>query len=62
MNQYTLLKKLGEGTYGKVKLALKGEKEEKFAVKIIKKAALKKRREVIRDANGSIFIYEFLML
>jgi len=54
VNQYTLVKKLGEGTYGKVKLALKGEKEEKFAVKVIKKKALKKKREVVRDENGKI--------
>jgi len=48
-----LVKKLGEGTYGKVRLALKGENEEKFAVKIINKKTLKKRREVVRDENGS---------
>jgi len=37
-----------------VKLATKGEEEQKFAVKIIKKKALKKRREVIRDEFGKI--------
>lgn len=54
VNQYTFVKKLGEGTYGKVKLVLHGEKEDKCAVKVIKKDMLKRRREMIRDEKGRI--------
>lgn len=53
MNQYAFMKKLGEGTFAKVKLAVKGERDEKYAIKIISKYALKKKRELVRDKNGS---------
>ena len=55
MNGYVLKKKLGEGAYGKVRLAVKGKKEETFAIKVMKKMALKKRKEQIRDEKGSTF-------
>lgn len=53
LNQYTFIKKLGEGTYGKVKLAVNNENQ-KFAIKIIRKDVLKRRREMIRDEKGRV--------
>ena len=55
VNQYSFVKKLGEGTYGKVKLALYGDNDHKCAVKVIRKDLLKKRREMFRDEKGSQF-------
>jgi serine/threonine protein kinase len=57
VNQYTFVKQLGEGTYGKVKLVLYGNEEHKCAVKVIRKDLLKKRREMFRDEKGSEFHY-----
>jgi serine/threonine protein kinase len=44
INQYKLLKTLGKGSYGKVKLAERKllDKTEYFAIKILKKTALKR--------------------
>ena len=47
------MKKLGEGSFAKVKLAVRGEKDEKYAIKIISKYALKKKRELVRGKDGS---------
>lgn len=54
LNQYTFVKKLGEGTYGKVKLAVGASESEKYAVKIIRKDVLKRRREMVRDEKGRV--------
>ena len=56
INEYSFEKKLGEGSYGKVKLAKKKDTNEKFAIKILKKSLLKKKREFIRDAEGIKFV------
>lgn len=56
INQYVLTSKLGEGAYGKVKLGIKGKKEEKFAIKILKKTSLRKKKEMYRDEKGSITV------
>ena len=53
INEYTFIKLLGEGAYGKVKLAIQMESLKKYAVKVIKKDLLKRRREMIRDERGS---------
>jgi [calcium/calmodulin-dependent protein kinase] kinase len=61
INEYCFVKKLGEGSYGKVKLAKKKDTEEKFAIKILKKSMLKKKREFIRDAEGFYYFSIFLV-
>ena len=47
---------LGSGAFGKVKLAIKQvlNEEKKFAVKIMKKSSLMKKREFFVDIDGSI--------
>lgn len=52
INQYTLLDKLGQGSFGKVKLAIKNDTKEKFAVKIFRKSLLKKKRCWIKTEAG----------
>ena len=59
INEYCFVKKLGEGSYGKVKLAKKKDTEDKFAIKILKKSVLKRKREFIKDAEG-MFFFHFL--
>lgn len=56
INEYSFEKKLGEGSYGKVKLAKKKDTNEKFAIKILKKSLLKKKREFIKVAEGIILL------
>lgn len=50
VNQYSILKKIGEGSYGKVKLCRSGDKL--FAMKVINKELLRKRREIHRTPEG----------
>lgn len=45
INQYSFVKKIGEGTSAKVKLAIAGEKEEKFAIKIFNREVLKRKKQ-----------------
>lgn len=49
INNYTIIKKLGEGSFGKVKLCQKGDKL--FAMKIYNKFLLKKKRDYVRSAD-----------
>eukprot|EP00164_Ancoracysta_twista_P011204 GFYU01017194.1.p1 GENE.GFYU01017194.1~~GFYU01017194.1.p1 ORF type:complete len:418 (+),score=53.16 GFYU01017194.1:249-1502(+) len=56
VNQYTLTKKLGEGAYGKVKLAYETDnKKKQYAVKIMNKSILKKKK------NGSTVALDDVM-
>lgn len=52
INQYSINRDLGEGSFAKVKLALQGEQDEKFAIKIINKSEMKKKMRPITDDNG----------
>lgn len=52
VNEYSFEKKLGEGAFGKVKLAKKKDSDEKFAIKILKKSLLKRKREFIKEGDG----------
>lgn len=51
INQYTVVKKLGEGSYGKVKLVETGGKL--FAMKVLHKDVLRRQREFVVDAKGA---------
>ena len=53
LNQYIFLQKLGEGTSGTVKLVVNSNNQQKYAVKILNKNVLKKRREILRGPDGS---------
>jgi serine/threonine protein kinase len=52
INQYSILKNLGEGAFAKVKLVQCGEQDQKFAVKIFNRAELKKPTDVVQDAQA----------
>ena len=60
MNEYKLIKNLGSGAFGKVKLGVKKilDIEEFYAVKIFKKSILKRRREIVRDENGKASFHD----
>ena len=58
INNYMILKVLGEGAFGKVKLASKSLKdfenfEKKYAIKVYKKANLRKKRSLVKGKDGS---------
>lgn len=53
VNQYVLIKKLGTGSFGKVKLFLNTENNQLYAIKIMKKKTLLKRRYGMKQ--GSMF-------
>jgi tRNA A-37 threonylcarbamoyl transferase component Bud32 len=44
VNEYIMIEKLGSGSYGKVKLVVHRETGQKFAIKIIKKSLMKRKR------------------
>lgn len=52
VNQYVLLKKLGTGTYGKVKLAHNTDDNQLYAIKIFKKKALQRKRVGMRKGGA----------
>lgn len=52
VNQYTFLRKLGEGAYGKVKLAECNRRQ--YAIKIINKDRLRRQREFIVNPRGGM--------
>lgn len=54
VNQYSILKKIGEGSYGKVKLCTC--KSRYYAVKVINKSLLRKRREIHKNPNGQVIV------
>ena len=51
VNQYTLLRSLGQGAFGKVKLCEASHGV--FAVKLYSKHWLRRRREFVRDPAGN---------
>lgn len=54
LNDYVFDDFLGQGAFGKVKLAhKKGHPEQRYAIKILKKSKLKRQREFVKDQNGS---------
>ena len=58
MNNYTIFHVLGEGAFGKVRLASKtipdfGDFEKKYAIKVYKKANLRRKRSLIKGKDGS---------
>ena len=54
VNQYSILKNIGEGSYGKVKLCRSNNTY--FAVKVIYKALLRKKREIHRGPDGKVIV------
>lgn len=59
INQYTLLKDLGEGGFALVKLAKSGNRSYviiKKAVKIFKKEVLRRKREFINSSEGRMIV------
>ncbi|CAD8131731.1 unnamed protein product [Paramecium octaurelia] len=54
LNDYTLKQVLGQGTFGKVRLAEKNLQN--YAIKILNKSRLKKQREYYTDLNGVVKI------
>ena len=54
INQYSLLRKIGEGSVGKVKLCACGPRY--YAVKVINKELLRKKREIHRNSEGKIVV------
>mmetsp|Transcript_15108 Transcript_15108/g.27708 ORF Transcript_15108/g.27708 Transcript_15108/m.27708 type:complete len:366 (-) Transcript_15108:163-1260(-) len=58
INQYTILHKLGRGSFAKVKLATYDDR--KFAIKIFQKSALLKKRDYITDEEGNMVLHNAL--
>lgn len=54
VNQYSMIKRLGEGAFGKVKLCKL--QNELNAVKIYNKGLLRRKREFHREDNGQITV------
>ncbi|CAD8082598.1 unnamed protein product [Paramecium sonneborni] len=61
LNDYVFDEFLGQGAFGKVKLAhKKGQPTQRFAIKILKKSKLKRQREFVKDANGNLVVKDAL--
>lgn len=56
MNNYQIMQTLGQGAFGKVKLAIKKimDFEKKFAIKVYKKANLRKKKSFVKGKDGSL--------
>eukprot|EP00742_Colponemidia_sp_Colp-10_P002254 GILJ01002408.1.p1 GENE.GILJ01002408.1~~GILJ01002408.1.p1 ORF type:complete len:443 (-),score=66.46 GILJ01002408.1:154-1440(-) len=52
INEYTLVKDLGEGAFGKVKLCVHKDTQVQYAVKIFKKSVLRRKREFKQTEHG----------
>jgi len=61
VNQYSLMKTLGKGSFAKVKLAKKNDTNEYFAIKIIKKKLLKKKIQFSKSASRGKIFHFFLI-
>ncbi len=55
INEYSFEKKIGEGGFGKVKLAIKKNSGEKFAIKIFRKSLLKRQRQFFKIGDGMYY-------
>lgn len=57
VNHYLILENIGEGSYAKVKLASRRILgiEQKYALKIFSKSALRKKIDFIHDKQGRTF-------
>lgn len=55
INNYCILDTLGEGSFGKVKMCVKSlmGREKKFAAKVFKKSKLRRKKDMIKDKDGS---------
>ncbi|CAD8092971.1 unnamed protein product [Paramecium sonneborni] len=61
LNDYVFDEFLGQGAFGKVKLAhKKGQPNQRFAIKILKKSKLKRQREFVKDSNGNLVVKDAL--
>ncbi|KAM3140918.1 hypothetical protein pb186bvf_006929 [Paramecium bursaria] len=62
INDYIMDEFLGQGAFGKVKLAYKksGGQEIKYAMKILRKSKLKRQREYIKNAKGEMQVKDAL--
>eukprot|EP00347_Sterkiella_histriomuscorum_P005259 403357278 len=61
INQYSIIKELGQGSYGVVKLVQKNETLEKFAMKMFWKSKLKREKEFIKqDDDGQLIVKDAL--
>jgi [calcium/calmodulin-dependent protein kinase] kinase len=58
INQYTIVRKLGEGSFAKVKLAEYAGQP--YAIKIFKKSVLLKKRDFITDEEGNMVMHNAL--
>lgn len=56
LNNYIILKDIGKGSLGRVKLAIRrnNSKVKKYAIKILKKKFLMRKREVERNQDGKL--------
>ncbi len=54
INDYAIVKLIGEGAFGKVKLAYDQNTEELFAIKMFRKSLLKKKREYFKKEGGGM--------
>lgn len=59
INNYCILDTLGQGSFGKVKLCVKTmmDREKKFAAKVFKKSTLRRKRDLVRDKDGSLTLF-----
>lgn len=67
INNYGIVNVLGEGAFGKVKLATKTSKEfggfeKKYALKVYKKAKLRKKKNLVKGQDGSKFSLNFYFI
>lgn len=54
INGYKVIKIIGEGAFGKIKLAIKNNEE--YAIKKFNKFILRKKNKIYKNPNGSIYI------
>ena len=55
VKRYSIIKTLGQGSFSKVKLAIKNDTNEHFAIKVLKKKLLKKQIQFFKSSSRGIF-------